>query len=381
MSTFPTPGAANVPRPADSATSNEGDGAGMPVQGRNSALQESKTFQHHIHVFRAVAIILIVFAHTLPSFDWSERPLTGRAVDAFANESSIFFFFIAGYLFQFLSKRFEFSSYLLQKLKTVILPYLILSIPAIIIFTFVTRRTGMWSWFYTIPEWQQMALFILTGKHLAPLWFVPTITLFYLAAPLFLWIDRRQPRLYLLVIPLWMLSVYLGRDGPHGPIDKALYLLPVYMLGMVFSHYREQAERLVARYFWPLLAIVLTGFAGHLLQWSQPPYYLMLMKAPAALLLVYTLTKTHHWFGTRLDYIAHISFGIFFIHAYFISAIKVVTVYLLSGTIYDGRKGSDLSGSLPAFFLYAAAVIALSVVAIWIAQRLLGSRSRMIIGA
>lgn len=352
------------------------DGAAAPV-----AAAARAGFQHHIHVFRAIAIMLIVAAHTLPSLDWSANPLLGRMIDGIANESSIFFFFIAGYLFQYLSGSFSYGSYLKQKFKTVILPYILLSIPAIYIFTQLTRRTGMWSWFYALPEWQQVGLFFLTGKHLAPLWFVPTITLFYIAAPVFLWIDRRVPRLYWLVVPLWALSVYLGRDGPLGPIDKALYLLPVYLLGMAFSHFREEAQRHVARYMVPLLVLVLTGYAGYALDWSQPPHYLMLMKMPAALLLVHLLLKTHHVFGTRLDYIAHISFGIFFIHAYFISLIKVLTVYFTSGRLYAGESGSDLPASIPLFLLYASAVLAFSVVVIWIAQKLLGTRSRMVIGA
>lgn len=346
-----------------------------------AATQEQRGFQHHIHVFRAIAIMLIVVAHTLPSLDWGESPRLGRVVDGIANESSIFFFFIAGYLFQYLSAGFSFKSYLKQKMKTVIVPYLILSVPAIFIFTQLTRRTGMWSWFYTLPEWQQIGLFYLTGKHLAPLWFVPTIALFYLAAPAFLWIDRRMPRVYWAVLPLYLLSIYLGRDGPLGPINKAIYLLPVYLMGMAFSHYREQAQEWVARYAAPLMALVLAGYAGYVLDWPQPPHFLMLMKLPAALLLVNLLLKTHRWFGSRLDYIAHISFGIFFVHAYFISFIKIVTVYLATGRLYAGEGGSDLPGSMPVLLAYASAVLACSVLLIWLAQKLLGSRSRTLIGA
>jgi surface polysaccharide O-acyltransferase-like enzyme len=346
-----------------------------------AAAASPRGFQQYIHVFRAIAIILIVTAHTLPSLDWSANPRLGRVLDGLANEASIFFFFIAGYLFQHLSRSWSYGPYLLQKLKTVIAPYLLLSIPALFIFTQLTQRTGMWSWFYSIPEWQQVGLFLLTGKHLAPLWFVPTITLFYLAAPLFIWIDRRMPRLYWLVLPLWLLSLYLGRDGPMGPVNKAIYLLPVYALGMAFSHHREQAQALVGRY-WPLLLLVTAaGFAGYVLQAPQPPQYLMLMKFPACLLMVHLLLKTHHWFGHRLDYIAHVSFGIFFVHAYFISFIKVVTVWLTTGRIYAGEGGSDLPASIPSVLVYALSVLLLSTLVIWTAQKLLGQRSRMLIGA
>jgi surface polysaccharide O-acyltransferase-like enzyme len=342
---------------------------------------QGKEFQHHIHVFRGVAIILIVCAHTVPSLDWSANPLLGRIIDGIANESSIFFFFIAGYLFQHLSARFRFRGYLQQKLKTVIVPYLILSVPALIIFTGYVQRESMWPWFYTLPVWEQVALFLLTGKHLAPLWFVPTIALFYLLAPLLLWVDRRAPRLYWLIVPLLLLSIYLGRDGPHGPIDKAIYLFPVYVLGMAFSRFQAQAEALVARFWLPLLGVTLLGLAGHVLAWREPPYYLMVMKAPMALLMTIALLRWHHVFGKRLDYIAHVSFGIFFIHAYFISALKVLTVYLLHGRFYAGEGAADLPGTLPVFLAYALAVLLISVLAIRIAQKLFGKNSRMVIGA
>lgn len=345
-------------------------------------VREGKEFQQHIHVFRGVAIILIVCAHTVPSFDWTNYPVLGRLIDGIANESSIFFFFIAGYLFQHLSPRFQFSSYLLQKFKTVILPYLLLSIPALIIFTVLTKRVGMWPWFYTLPIWEQIGLFILTGKHLAPLWFVPTITLFYFAAPILLAIDKRFPILYWLVLPLLVLSTYIGRDGHLGPIDKAIYLLPIYVLGMAFSHYQNRAEALVARYWIPLLGLTLVGLGGYVFQWPMPPYYLMVMKAPMSLLITVALLRWHAVFGRRLDYIGHVSFGIFFIHAYFISGLKVATVYILTGGhVYQGEGGSDLAGGPIVFLCYATLVLAISVMVIWIAQKVFGKRSRMIVGA
>lgn len=340
-----------------------------------------ENFQHHIHIFRGIAILLIVCAHTLPSLDWTDSPLTFRILDAIANESSIFFFFIAGYLFQHLSGRFKFSSYLKQKLKTVIVPYLLLSIPAIFIFTQIVHREGVWDWFYTKPLWEQIGLFLITGKHLAPLWFVPTITLFYLVAPLFIAIDRKAPKFYWLIVPLWFLSTYLGRDGPLGPIDKAIYLLPVYMLGMVFSHYQKQSEDLVTRYWMHLLLLAMLGMAGHVLEWPVPPHYLMLMKLPMSLLITVALLRWQVVFGSRLNYIAHISFGIFFIHAYFISFIKVGTVYLMHRRLYGGKDISELPGNIPVFLAYATVVLILSVGVIKFAQKILGKHSRMLVGA
>ena len=43
-------------------------------------MSKENQYQQHIHVFRGVAIIFIVFAHTIPSLDWSDWPLTGKLI-------------------------------------------------------------------------------------------------------------------------------------------------------------------------------------------------------------------------------------------------------------------------------------------------------------
>ena len=340
-----------------------------------------RDYQQHMHVFRGIAIMLIVCAHTVPSLDWSAHPVLGRVIDGIANQSSIFFFFIAGYLFQHLSARFLYRRYLGQKFRTVILPYLILSVPALIVFSMLVPRVGMWTWFYDLEVWQKVALFLITGKHLAPLWFVPTIALFYLCAPLFLWVDRRVPRVYWVIVPLLVLSMSVGRSGPNGPLDKAIYLLPVYLLGMVASHHKARCLDLVRRWWLVLALVAALSFAAILLEWPKPPYWQMPMKVAMSLLIMRLLWQYHGIFGTRLNYIAEVSFGIFFVHAYLISAIKVATVYLQSGRIYTGVGTGTIDGTIGTFLLYAGAVLALSLALIWIAQRLLGARSRMVVGA
>ena len=54
-------------------------------------LEQKNDYQQHIHVFRGVAIIFIVCAHTIPSLDWSENPVLGRVIDGFVNQSSFLF--------------------------------------------------------------------------------------------------------------------------------------------------------------------------------------------------------------------------------------------------------------------------------------------------
>lgn len=340
----------------------------------------AREFQQHIHVFRGVAICLIVGAHSVPSFDWSERPLVGRLIDVFCNQSSVLFFFIAGYLFQYLSRNFSYQRYLKQKLKTVILPYLLVSIPAIVIAVFYIRQEGMWLWFYDLPIWQQIGLFYLTGKHLEPLWFVPTITLFYLAAPLLLKIDR-APRLYWIVLPMLLLSIMLGRGGPLGPINKAIYLLPAYLFGMFFSHFRAQAEAMSERHLLLLSAAALGAYAWLVAFPTEAFDLQILMKMLMVPIFVVLLRRYSERLNGQLDYIAHISFGIFFVHAYFISVFRLLLTQW-QGNQWAGEATTALfPPSVFAYLLHIVLVLVASVAAIWAVQKLFPDHSRQLIGA
>lgn len=340
----------------------------------------SREFQQHIHIFRAVAICLIVGAHSVPSFGWESAPLAGELVDAFCNQASIFFFFIAGYLFQYLSGRFSYGRYLRQKVKTVLLPYFLVSIPAIVISVWFIPQEGMWSWFYDLPAWQQIGLFYLTGKHLEPLWFVPTITLFYLAAPLLLALDRR-PVLYWVVPVLIILSIELGRGGPWGPINKAVYLLPAYLFGMAFSHFRREAEQFSRKLVWPLLALAATCYGVLAVAPPDGLDFQILFKLALCPVLIVAFKALAEKVGTRLDYVAHVSFGIFFVHAYFISAFRLLWT-LAAGKDWAGEDTTALfPPNVTLFLVHSAVVLGVSVGIIWVVQKLFPRHSRQLIGA
>ena len=92
-------------------------------------------------------------------------------------------------------------------------------------------------------------------------------------------------------------------------------------------------------------------------------------------------SRYHSVFGSRLNYIAEVSFGIFFIHAYIISFIKVLAVYFVSGQLYLGEGGDVIPGNIPIFTGYVLMVVLITTAIIWVGKKLLGKRSRMVIGA
>ena len=99
------------------------------------------------------------------------------------------------------------------------------------------------------------------------------------------------------------------------------------------------------------------------------------------MLLTILLLNYHTVFGKRLDYIGHVSFGIFFIHAYFISAFNVFYKLLIDGSLYTGEGKALIHGGLSTFVFFVISVTFISIFTIFFAQKIFGKNSRMIIGA
>ncbi|MFT6288235.1 MAG: surface polysaccharide O-acyltransferase-like enzyme [Cellvibrionaceae bacterium] len=330
-------------------------------------------FLSHIHIFRAFAILGIVGAHSLHAFEWNDHAYMFRFFDTLFNQSSVMFFFIAGFMFRYLSDRFEKYDYWGKKFRNVIVPYLLLSIPSIYYYTQIAVQDNTWAGFYDYPLYKQVFYFLITGKHMAPFWFVPTIALFYLVAPLMLRADR-DGRIYWLLPVFMCISFVLGRGGQYGPINKAIYLFSVYLFGMFICVYHDEVLRIVQRFQYFLLAMVLILIGGNMSVYGYDQYFQYVLKIILCPLLLFYLFKAKHIVGDRLNYLGHVSFGIFFIHSYVLPAIKLT--YLK----FSGNEAFP-EGNLVAYMVLTAAVTIVCMAIIYLIQKVFGKRSRMVVGA
>ena len=175
-------------------------------------------FLRYIHSFRALAIVSIVAAHCIALFDWKSIPWQRHLVLSLIPNGTLFFVFIAGFLFQHLSHKFEYRRYLKSKLQNVLIPYVIVSMPMIA--AQALAQEGAFDPTY-IHHWptlaQNVGWSLLTGSHtLLHLWFIPMIAIFYLLAPLLLWIDRDGRAYYLLPLLLTVtVCVHRPSDFDH----------------------------------------------------------------------------------------------------------------------------------------------------------------------
>jgi probable poly-beta-1,6-N-acetyl-D-glucosamine export protein len=336
-------------------------------------------YLREVHLLRGIAICLIVLLHTLPSFDWSRHGVADAFIHGLLDQTSILFFFVSGYLFQHLSGRFGYGAYLKRKARNVLLPYLIVSLPALVVALFFIPQTSLWPWVHDLPVALQAAMLLLTGKHLEPLWFIPTLVLLFLAAPLLLAIDRR-PRLYLLLPALLLLAAYVGPNGPTGPLHKSLFFAPVYLAGMWVSRYRARIDAAVERHMAPALLLLcalyfLTVPAMVEDKPLDPALFFKLASCPVLLVVLKRVSRPL----PLLDLAAAWSFAIYFLHGYVLAAFRL---------LYTHAQQQGWEGD-PALFapspwgiaLHFAAVLGVSLLAVACVRRLFPGRSRWIVGA
>lgn len=332
-------------------------------------------FLKYINNFRGIAITYIVAGHSISAFAWDNTPQFKRLTKILLSNGTVFFVFIAGYLFQYLVKNYEPKKYFIAKLKYVLLPYFLVSIPAIVFFVFFQHREGVPIEFYDNPRWLQIISFYITGSHLAPLWFIPMISLFYLISPLLVVLDKNE-WIYAFLPLFILISCLVSREGGIY-YSSFVHFFSVYVLGMFLSHYREVINvALVKPIFLTALVFAylpLVGVEFYLMGESTMSFINLLRKLILCALFIGILIRLEGKFNDKyLKILAETSFGIFFVHSYIISAFKKAEENIL---------GHYLAGNLLVFIVFIAVVLLISAVSILIIKRILGPNSRFVVGS
>ena len=341
----------------------------------------TRLFLPHVHMLRAVAILIVVGAHCWPNFSWT--PAQARIIHALFDNITMVMMFISGLLFQHLSGHFRYARYVKHRFSMIILPYVIVSIPALAIVIFFHHREDVWPWVYAMPAWKQAAFFLLTGKHMAPMWFMPMIALFILAAPAFIMVDRLN--LYPALLPVTLLiAMWLGRDadlGLGGVLGKAVFTLPAYLSGMAFSRHRVALEDWCHRRIL-LLGLAVAGLSAVIVAANFTALDLTLPQKILAGVLLLTLFRTIEFgpvFTRRMGMIADESFAIYFIHGYVITGLRLAADGAGPAALSHGMaQPTETAVGLISLILFATLV---SLLVVYISRHVFGRRSRMIVGA
>ncbi|ASZ13154.1 acyltransferase [Chitinophaga pendula] len=332
-----------------------------------------KKFISYIHNFRGIAIIYVVAAHILVA--WPQGSVTQKILDIVFQNSTILFLFIAGYLFQHLSAKFEYKDYLIKKFQNVICPYLIISVP-IIIYRIVSHDVPG----FTIEEhpdflsWtrgQQAMHYLFHGAHLQQLWFIPMITIYYLIAPVLLYIDR-HPKLYYVLLPLIALSLIIQRSALSDTLGMAVHFLSVYVFGMFLSRYKDEYLEFAKKY-WVLITVLSIGFLVLNFfvpkAWYDPVDYTQ--KMLFCCFYIYWLWRLEKYMPKFVDTLAVLSFGIYFVHYFFVLFLRGAHMKVFH---------SEVPGNLLYWTVSFLIVMVGSIIALQIAKKILGKNSKYFVG-
>ena len=290
-------------------------------------------------------------------------------------DGSVLFVFIAGYLFQHLSNRFDIKKYYLSKLQNVVIPYLIISIPAILFYITVEQKNTVWPSFYENPAWLQMIYFYITGLHLSPMWFIPMIIMFYLLAPVLVKADKT--RYFYCLLPFFLLvSFSVERGLTH---HNFMHFFSIYILGMFCSKYKEIANKLLTNN--KTISLLTAIF----ISLSVAAFNIKITLFTFAQKIVFSLLSLGIFIrmGKKADLniskvLADTSFGVFFIHGYVLFIAKFLSRHLNQLLHHSHLL---IRGNLILHLITTILVLTSSVWLVLLIQHFAGSKSRLLVGS
>ncbi len=353
-----------------------------------------RLFLPYIHFLRGVAILYVISVHVrgFQSY-WQSSPETFRIFGTFSDPSegngTTLFLFIGGFLFQHLThKHFDFKKYLNQKFKVLIMPYLVISIP-LILFRLNTNFESLFlpENFLERPVIGQVLHFLLTGSHLPPFWFISTIILFYFSAPLLHALDH--DKFYKYVFPFILIAALFTYRPEHNANSFLSYLhfIPVYILGMCASYYKDKILSDDPKVFYILLFVYLSLCVAEIAGWITLSrtlsfedildqqilvFNIYLLKA---MVLCFTLMMFFYQLRDKkmpiLERIGSYSFGLFFLHYFFISISRKLFLFF--------EITPDFS--ILSYLIYFLLILMVSMGAVYFVKKTTGQYSRYLIGS
>ena len=324
-----------------------------------------------INNFRGIAILLVMFVHAISAVRIGDSVLIGFLAELLQN-STVLFVLIAGYLFAFQADNFEYKKFLSNKFFGVVLPYLFISIPAILLYVLNLKVNHAWidiDWLQQLSVIEKFAYFYITGAHLGPLWFVPMVIIFYLLSPLLVYLQRS--RLLVIVFILSIVPAFImGRPEFNDNVFISFcYFLPPYLLGMLIVKH-DFIYNNISRFSLLILLSFIVSYFIFLQFIPEISSSVDLLLKLALAIIVFAFCK--EYFSNKnkwLSMFARLSFFLFFIHGYFSGGIR------MSYRILD----IQYTGLIPSLLSFLIIVI-MSIITFIIIKLIFKERSKLFVG-
>lgn len=368
------------------------DGAeGADVVAHASDVQTT-VFHAPLHIFRAVAIVLIVAAHTWSfpiAFGGGEDPSTSlRVLDAgfemIFHDSTIFFTLISGLLFTLVLRQRSWQRFFSGKLRTVAIPYVVVTVLYSTL-RFGSETGGELADITRGDYWTNLVRDILTGGAAIHLWYIPVLGLLFLATPVLTMAlgSAHERWVYGFLVGLPLVA---SRTFPETGLRTPLYFLGAYAAGMYIGDNYHAALTAIRSKQRMLIAITVVASVVAFVMllndvhWVGPvsvresTLYVQKMAAGGLLLVALQRFETIEELPRLVGRLADSSFAIYFFHIY---PINVATHLVL-----DWFDPPQPTWFIALFGLVQlVAILALLVVGAEALKRVLGPRSRLLIGS
>ncbi|SDL32991.1 Membrane-bound acyltransferase YfiQ, involved in biofilm formation [Catalinimonas alkaloidigena] len=337
-----------------------------------------RKFLRHVHYFRGFAILNIAFIHIwfFPEKykDTPDVVFLSHFREVIFHASTIYFLFISGFLFAYLSSNFDTWKYYKSKFLNVLLPYILITTGL-----FLASNLSLIKQAALGELGQGWAEAILTGSIQVQYWYIPFIALVFLISPLLLKIPDRIFNALTLICSF--LPLFGTRTAVEVSFELYMYFMPVYLWGMYAARNYDAFVRVIQQYKYgiALVAVVLSGVLFWLrLYPSQPDgvlealYYVQ--KMAFTFLIFVFLMRYEHVEVKLLDQFAVYSFSIFFLHT-------IVDVYFIKKQIYEVIMTLPLYLIAPISLLYTALICLITLWVSMLIKKVLGKYSRYLIGS
>lgn len=336
---------------------------------------------YSLTIFRAIAIVFVVFSHADALGALSMDTLPELIVWNLLSGATTMFVFISGFLFHhaFVS-RFVFGPFITKKIKNLFVPYVVLSCIAVAI---GCSDVVMENFSGDFGMLQMGAYMLASGHATIAYWFIPFALMLFALSPLHMKFVTLRLRTQMIIVGvLFVIAVLIHRPELNlGPVQNLLYYMPTYLLGMMCSQHREAADPLLKRLTWPLLAammglVTLQSALGVSGNYFKPMFEfdgldLMLMHTVCLCLFLMAFLSRFPTFRSRtIDLLADTSFAIFFLHPIVLELFKQ-SPWLVS-------EAADESWGR--FVVLSVLCLAICAAVAWFARRAFGAQSRYVTG-
>ena len=207
-----------------------------------------KQFDMPLHYFRVVAILAIVFLHTI-SFS-TQNIIHNSVVLTLFWFGSFYFVFISGYLCSFIESQRETSTiqFYFRKLRNVLCPYVVWTVIIWFFFYFFNGN----SYHDLLSALPGLIYVLINGSMQGQYWYIVFIGFCFLITPILFRLGSKQ--LIILTVISSVIPIFVGRRGYYNFYDLSqmpsyirttMYFLPMYFRGFTLGFWPEKLKNFI----------------------------------------------------------------------------------------------------------------------------------------